>query len=158
MSFDFAVFPLNLVIKVNAPCQVPCFTCGAQAASGRLDSQFIPRYTLLLELEWPSSWDSKTRVLCEKNLLLTCTFGPSCDEYLSRCPLPLAPLYLTLIHFEQEATGNHAKSREAEILCRGGLARSVRVKYFSTSALIGSDCGWIGQDVGSIPLGELHLF
>ena len=38
---------------------------------------------------------------------------------------PLAPLYLTLAHFEQEATGHHAKPREAEILCRDGLARSV---------------------------------
>ena len=41
------------------------------------------------------------------------------------CPLPLAPLYLTLTHFEQEATGHHAKPREAEILCREGLAPSV---------------------------------
>ena len=97
-------------------------------------SQFCSRFTLLLELEWPSSWDSKTGVLCEKNLLPTCAFGPSCDEYLSHCPLPLspcpytslAPLYLTLTHFEQEATGHHAKPREAEILCRDGLARSVR--------------------------------
>ena len=80
-------------------------------------SQFCSRFTLLLELEWPSSWNSKTGVLCEKNLLPTCAFGPSCDEYLSRCPLPLAPfpytslapLYLTLTHFEQEATGHHAK-------------------------------------------------
>ena len=96
-------------------------------------SQFCSRFTLLLELEWPSSWDSKTGVLCEKNLLPTCAFGPSCDEYLSHCPLPLAPcpytplapLYLTLTHFEQEATGHHAKPREAEILCREGLAPSV---------------------------------
>ena len=66
--------------------------------------QFCSRFTLILELEWPSSWDSKTGVLCEKNLLPTCVFGPSCDEYLSNCPLPIAPcpytpiapLYLTL--------------------------------------------------------------
>ena len=71
-----------------------------------------------------------------KNLLPTCAFGPSCEEYLSHCPLPLAPchytplapLYLILTHFEQEATGHHAKPREAEILCRDGLARSVRLK------------------------------
>ena len=54
-------------------------------------SQFCSRFTLLLELEWPSSWDSKTGVLREKNLLPICAFGPSCDEYLSQCPLPLAP-------------------------------------------------------------------
>ena len=42
------------------------------------------------------------------------------------CPYtPLAPPYLTLTNFEQEATGNHAKPREAEILCREGLAPSV---------------------------------
>ena len=67
----------------------------------------------------------------------TCAFGPSCDEYLSYCPLPLspcpytslAPLYLTLTHFELEATGHHAKPREAEILCREGLAPSVGFIY-----------------------------
>ena len=99
-------------------------------------SKFCSRFTLLLELEWPSSWDSKTGVLCEKNLLPTCAFGPSCDG-LSYCPLPLAPcpytslapLYLTLTHFEQEATEHHAKPREAEILCREGLAPSVGLYY-----------------------------
>ena len=29
-------------------------------------SQFCSRFTLLLELEWPSSWDSKTGVAREK--------------------------------------------------------------------------------------------
>ena len=43
------------------------------------------------------------------------------------CSLPHAPtrplpLCLTLTYFEQEAMGHHAKPREAEILCRGGLA------------------------------------
>ena len=96
-------------------------------------SQFCSRFTLLCELERPSSWDSNTGVLWETNLLRTSAFGPSCDEYLSHCPLPLAPcpytplapLYLTLTHFEQEATGHHAKPIEAEILCREGLAPSV---------------------------------
>ena len=48
---------------------------------------------------------------------------------LAPCPnTPLALLYLTLTHFEQEATGHHAKPREAEILCRDGLSQSVRLK------------------------------
>ena len=38
-------------------------------------SQFCSRFTLLLELEWPSSWDSKTGVLCEKKLPPTFAFG-----------------------------------------------------------------------------------
>ena len=77
------------------------------------------------------------RGFVREKFIPTCTFGPGCDEYLSHCPLPLspcpyiplAPLYLTLTHFEQEATGHHAKPREAEILCRDGLARSVRLLY-----------------------------
>ena len=45
---------------------------------------------------------------------------------LAPCPYtPLAPLYLNLTHFEQEATRHHAKPKEAEILCREGLAPSV---------------------------------
>ena len=77
----------------------------------------------------------QNRGFVREKFIPTCAFGPSCDEYLSHCPLPLspcpytslAPLYLTLTHFEQEATGHHAKPREAEILCRDGLARSVRL-------------------------------
>ena len=59
---------------------------------------------------------------------------PLREIYPEKSPLPLAPcpytplalFYLTLTHFEQEAMGHHAKPREAVILCRDGLARSVR--------------------------------
>ena len=74
-----------------------------------------------------------------EKFIRTCAFGPS-YEYLSHCRLPLAPcpytslapLYLTLTHFEQEVTGHNAKPREAEIFCRKGLAPSVgsKLKYY----------------------------
>ena len=92
-------------------------------------SQFCSRFTLLLELEWPSSWDSKTGVFCEKNVYQLVLLGQVVTNIypIVPCPYtPLAPLYLTLTHFEQEATGHHAKPREAEIFCRDGLARSDR--------------------------------
>ena len=69
-------------------------------------SQFCSRFTLLLELEWPSSWDSKTGVLCKKNLLPPSGFGPSCDEYLSQYPLPLAPCP-SLSHLNTFRAGSH---------------------------------------------------
>ena len=52
------------------------------------------------------------------------------------CPLPLAPLYLTVTDFEQEATGHHAKPREAEILCREGLVPSVGLIWIKKTQLI----------------------
>ena len=33
----FSSISFKFVIKVNTPCQEPCFTCGARAALGRLE-------------------------------------------------------------------------------------------------------------------------
>ena len=58
-------------------------------------SQFCSRFTLLLELEWPNSWDSKIGDFCEETVLPMCDFWPGCVEYLTHCllQLPLAPLH-----------------------------------------------------------------
>ena len=69
-------------------------------------SQFCSRFTLLLELEWPNSWDSKIGDFCEETVLPMCDFWPGCVEYLTHCllqlplapspPLPLYTIYLTV--------------------------------------------------------------
>ena len=56
---------------------------------------------------------------------LSIAFGPSCDEYLSHCPLPLAPCP-SLSHLNTFRAGSHGTLR-AEILCREGLAPSVDI-------------------------------
>ena len=56
-------------------------------------SQFCLRFTLLLELEWPSSWDSKTGVLCGKIYYQLVLLGQVVTNIypIVPCPLPLAP-------------------------------------------------------------------
>ena len=58
-------------------------------------SQFCSGFTLLLELEWPSSWDSRTGVLCEKNLYQHVLLGQVVTNIypIVPCPLPLAPTH-----------------------------------------------------------------
>ena len=56
-------------------------------------SQFCSRFTLLLELEWPNSWDSKIGDFCEETVLPMCDFWPGCVEYLTHCLWQL-PLHL----------------------------------------------------------------
>ena len=58
-------------------------------------SQFCSRFTLLLELEWPSSWDYKTGVLCEKNLYQLVLLGQVVTNIypIVPCPFPLAPTH-----------------------------------------------------------------
>ena len=53
-------------------------------------------------------------VLCEKNLLPTCAFGPSCDEYLSHCPLPLHAPCPSLSHLNTFRAGSHGTPCQTE--------------------------------------------
>ena len=100
-------------------------------------SQFCSRFTLLLELEWPSSWDSKTGVLCEKNLYQLVLLGQvvtniypivSCPLPLSPCPFPYMPL-APLSHLNTFRAGSHGipcQTERTEILCHDRLARRAR--------------------------------
>ena len=57
-------------------------------------SQFCSGFTILLELEWPSSWDCRTGVLCEKNLYEHVLLGQVTKIYpIVPCPFPLAPTH-----------------------------------------------------------------
>ena len=57
-----------------------------------LRSKFCSRFTLLLELKGPNSWDSKIGDFCEETVLPMCDFLPGCVKYLTHCLLqqPLA--------------------------------------------------------------------
>ena len=61
----FLQYFLQICYKVNAPCQVPCFTCGAQAALGRL-SYYVecPLLSALLYARGP------TRIVRSSNVQL----------------------------------------------------------------------------------------